>query len=186
MLRVSNGMRRSEELRIVDVDADDGDEAVGLEDLYERYAPAAFRLAYLLTGDRLAAEDCVQDAFVRVIGRFGHLRSGVAFDAYLRRTIVNLTKNRWRRNAIERAHAMRSPTPPVPVPPTDAVVVDRITVWRAVIALPVRQRIAIVLRFYEDLAEDDIAAIMRCRPGTVRSLVSRGMAALQAHLEEVR
>lgn len=61
-----------------------------LADLYVRHVPAANRLAFLLTGDRTHAEDLVHDAFVRCVGRFGHLRAHEAFDAYLRRTIVNL------------------------------------------------------------------------------------------------
>jgi len=61
--------------------------------------------------------------------------------------------------------------------------VDRDIVWRAVLELPIQQRTAIVLRFYEDLAVDDIASVMRCRPGTARSLVSRGMASLRSQLE---
>ena len=153
-----------------------------IEDLYVRYAPGGLRLAYLLTGDRRAAEDCVQEAFVRVVGRLGHVRDAVSFDAYLRRTIVNLTKNSWRRSAVERAHASTFARPEV-IPSGEAGVVDRVTIWRAILQLPMRQRTAIVLRFYEDLTEDDIAMIMRCRPGTARSLVARGMATLRDTLE---
>lgn len=151
-----------------------------IEELYIRHAPAAFRLALLLTGDRQTAEDLVQDAFIRVVGRFGHLRNGASFETYLRRTIVNLTKNTWRRRAVERAHA------PVPtdgdLEPHDGAVLERIVVWRTIQGLSERQRIAIVLRFYEDLPEEDIASIMGCPTGTVRSLVSRGMTVLRAEL----
>jgi len=154
-----------------------------IEDLYVRYAPGGFRLAYALTGDRQVAEDLLQDAFVRVVGRLGHIRSGVTFDAYLRRTIVNLTKNTWRRRAVERAHAHEAAPPPQNAPSGEGAVVDRLAVWQAILAMPLRQRTAIVLRFYEDLAEDDIAAIMGCRPGTARSLVARGMATLRESLE---
>ena len=154
-----------------------------IEDLYVRFAPGGFRLAYLLTGDRQVAEDCVQDAFVRVVGRLGHIRSGLAFDAYLRRTIVNLTKNTWRRRAVERAHAPVVALSRAYVASDESSVVDRLAVWQAILLLPMRQRTAIVLRFYEDLTEDDIASIMRCRPGTARSLVARGMATLRETLE---
>jgi RNA polymerase sigma-70 factor (sigma-E family) len=153
-----------------------------IEDLYVRYAPGGLRLAYLLTGDRQAAEDCVQEAFVRVAGRLGDLRSGISFDAYLRRTIVNITKNSWRRRSVERSHANEFVGPTV-MPSGEAGVVDRVLIWRAILQLPARQRIAIVLRFYEDLAEDDIALVMRCRPGTARSLVARGIATLRDILE---
>ena len=73
-----------------------------LEELYERNAPSALRTAYFLTGDSDLAEDLVQEAFVRVAGRFGHLRTPDAFPAYLRRTIVNLFTLTFRRRALER------------------------------------------------------------------------------------
>ena len=68
----------------------------GLEERFVRHAPSALRLAYFLTGDREAARDIVQDAFVRMAGRFRHLRQPEAFDVYLRRTIVNLHASRLR------------------------------------------------------------------------------------------
>ncbi len=150
-----------------------------IEELFLRYAPGAFRLALLLTGDRSTAEDLVQEAFVRVVGRFGHLRNGASFETYLRRTIVNLTKNTWRRRAVERAHP---PSAIEVLEAHDAAVLERMVVWRTLQELTERQRVAIVLRFYEDLSEDDIASIMRCPTGTVRSLLSRGMAALRTEL----
>ena len=154
-----------------------------LEELYLRFGPGGLRLAYLLIGDHQAAEDCVQEAFARVIARLGHVRTGQAFDAYLRRTIVNLTKNGWRRRSAERANALAGRGRTEVSPAADADVVDRLTMFQAIQALPIRQRTAIVLRFYEDLPEGEIAAVMRCRPGTARSLISRGMATLRAELE---
>src|SRR5438128_7013337 len=74
-----------------------------LGELYLRHADAAVRLAYLLTGDRALAEDLVQDAFVRLAGRLVHLRDPGAFDAYLRRTVVNLSQSYFRRKRVERA-----------------------------------------------------------------------------------
>src|ERR671925_1042326 len=76
-----------------------------LGELYLRHADAAVRLAYLLTGDRSLAEDLAQDAFVRLAGRLVHLRDPGAFDAYLRRTIVNLSNSHFRRK-VERAYLM--------------------------------------------------------------------------------
>ena len=163
----------------MEIEATGRQEAGGLEELYVRYAPAGFRLALLLTGDRALAEDIVQDAFVRVVGRFGHLRAGSAFEAYLRRTIVNLTKNTWRRRSVERAHVADALPTRGDVEAADGAVVERMVVLRALRSLPDRQRTAIVLRFYEDLPEADIASIMRCPAGTVRSLISRGVAAMR-------
>jgi len=78
-----------------------------LADAYVRSAPGGIRLAYLLTGDRAAAEDLVQEAFVRFVGRLRFLRDPDAFEPYLRRTIVNLSKNHFRRRAVERAYLER-------------------------------------------------------------------------------
>ena len=78
-----------------------------LGDAYVRSAPGGIRLAYLLTGDRAVAEDLVQEAFVRFVGRLRFLRDPDAFEPYLRRTIVNLSKNHFRRRAVERAYLER-------------------------------------------------------------------------------
>jgi len=153
-----------------------------LEDLYAASAPRAVRLAYLLTGDRGVAEDVVQDAFVRVAGRLAHLRAPEAFDAYLRRAVVNLAKNHFRRRAVERAFLARArPVDRVAAP--EGAIVERHAVVAALGRLSERQRAAIVLRYYEDQPEDAIAAVLRCRPGTVRSLISRGVATLRDELD---
>ena len=153
-----------------------------LADLYERSAPGAIRLAYLLTGDRSVAEDITQDAFVRVSGRLAHLREGGAFDAYLRRAVVNLSKNHFRRRAVERAFLERA-NPASATQGHEQPFVEREATMAALARLPQRQRAAIVLRFYEDLTEDAIAQILRCRNGTVRSLVTRGVQALRADIQ---
>jgi RNA polymerase sigma-70 factor (sigma-E family) len=153
-----------------------------LSELYERNAPAAVRLAYLLTGDRSVAEDITQDAFVRVSGRLAHLREGAAFDAYLRRAVVNLAKNHFRRRAVERAYLERT-RPEAATAGHEHPYVEREATMAALARLPQRQRAAIVLRFYEDLSEGTIAEILRCRNGTVRSLVTRGVQALRADMK---
>jgi RNA polymerase sigma factor (sigma-70 family) len=153
-----------EEIRPVVPEAAEFATAGQLEELYLRFGPGGLRLAYLLIGDHQAAEDCVQEAFARVIARLGHIRTGQPFDAYLRRTIVNLTKNGWRQRSSERAKAIAAASRMEAGPAADADVIDRLAMFQAIQGLPVRQRTAIVLRFYEDLAEADIAAVMRCRP----------------------
>ena len=155
----------------------------GLSQLYASTGPASVRLAYLLTGDRALAEDIAQDAFVRVVGRLGHLRDPGAFDSYLRRAIVNLVKNHHRRKAIERRFLSRS-APPEAVPAPERQLVDRQAIVAALGRLSERQRAAIVLRYYEDLPEDAIAGILRCRPATVRSLVARGVQSLRGEFLE--
>lgn len=152
-----------------------------IADLYVRHAPAGFRLAYLLTGDRNLAEDLLHDAFVRVVSRLRHLRQPDAFDTYLRRTIVNLSKNAFRRRGLERAQLDREERQPALESRQPNVPLEQ-DMRKALLALPERQRAAIVLRFYEDLSEPEIAEILRCRPGTVRSLVFRAMRTLRADL----
>ena len=157
--------------------------AVGgrLAELYLQHSPSGLRLAYLLTGDRMLSEDLFQEAFARLIGHLRHLRAPDAFDAYLRRTIVNLSTSHFRHRAVERAFLERE-APRAPRESKEPDVVTHEAMRRALLSLPERQRAAIVLRFYEDLSEGEVADFLRCRPGTVRSLVSRGMAALRIDL----
>jgi len=149
-----------------------------LVELYERSAPAGYRLACYDFADRALAEDLVQEAFVRFIGRLDHLREPEALDAYLRRTIVNLSKNARRRRAVERSYLERRMAEPRDVhedPDLSAFESMR----TALMALPERQRYALVLRYYEDLPEAEIAELLRCRRPTVRTLVARGLERLR-------
>lgn len=152
-----------------------------LEDLYVRNAPSALRLAYFLCGDRDAAQDLVQDAFVRVAGRFAYLRTPDAFDAYLRRTIVNLFTSQLRRRRLERAHLARERSAAARSHTEDDPAL-RDEMWHALQSLPNRQRAALVLRYYEDLSERETAEILRCSVGAANQLVMRGMTALRDHL----
>src|SRR5205809_3788317 len=74
-----------------------------LSDLYAKHAPRAGRLAYVLTRDQALAEDVVQEAFARLIARLPGLRNPDAIEAYLRRSVINLCRKHWRRNARERS-----------------------------------------------------------------------------------
>ncbi|GBC86145.1 ECF RNA polymerase sigma factor SigE [bacterium HR12] len=158
-----------------------GDSAAArLTELYVRHAPPAQRLAYLLTGDPARAEDLVQEAFVRVVGRFAHLRVPDAFDAYLRRTIVNLHTSHLRRLRLERAYLERERTA-ISHASEDAGSEPgvREELWRALLDLPPRQRAAIVLRYYEDLSERETAEVLGCSRAAAKALVARGMEALR-------
>jgi RNA polymerase sigma-70 factor (sigma-E family) len=152
-------------------------------DLYVRHAEAAVRLAYLLTGDGAVAEDLVQDAFVKLAGRLVHMRDPQAFDAYLRTTIVNLSHSHFRRKRVERTYLRRARLEAVStVAPPSSSIEDREELWRALSQLSSRQRAAIVLRFYEDLSEAEVGDILSCAPGTVKSLVSRGLEKLRSEV----
>ncbi len=161
--------------------AGEGVERGSLSELYVAYAPEALRLAFLLTGDRALAEDLVQDAFVRLVGRLRHLREPNAFWAYLRRTIVNLATSHFRHRRVERAYLERLAAVPG-AHANDNQELDE-SMHQVLLGLPQRQRAAIVLRFYEDLSDVQTAAVLGCSPGTVRSLVSRGMQTLREGLE---
>src|SRR5438128_7318115 len=143
-----------------------------LGELYLRHSDDAVRLAYLLTGDRALAEDLVQDAFVRLAGRLVHLRDPGAFDTYLRKTVVNLANSYFRRRRVERTYELRTRGAATIGAPAHSVE-DRQALAAALRKLPQRQRAALVLRFYEDQSEAQTADLIGCRPGTVKSLVSR-------------
>jgi RNA polymerase sigma-70 factor (sigma-E family) len=164
----------------LEVELTDASVTSRLAELYDRHAPDGIRLAYLLTGDRALAEDLVQEAFARFVGRLGFLRDPAAFGPYLRRTIINLSRSYFRHRKVERAYVQRlARAPERTATPNDEL--DR-AVHEALLRLPERQRAALALRFYEDLSDGQAAEIMRCRPGTVRSLVSRGMVTLRSEL----
>ena len=153
-----------------------------LEDLYAHHAPGAFRLALLLTGNRELAEDLVQDAFVRITGRFRHLRARGAFASYLNRTVVNLARDRGRRSQLERRelererHAAENAT--VEAPNLEV----RHEVMESLLTLPYRQRAAVVLRYYQDLSEQQVADALDVSISAARSLIARGIEALRKQM----
>ena len=153
----------------------------GLGELYARHAGAAVGLAYLLTGDRFLAEDLAQEAFVRLAGRFRHLRDAGAFEAYLRRTVVNLFTSQLRRRRLERAYLKREAARSEPRH-EDPDITGRDELWTAVQRLPERQRAAVVLRYYEDLSEREVATTIGCSAAAAKSLIARGMQALRADM----
>jgi RNA polymerase sigma-70 factor (sigma-E family) len=159
-------------------------ENAGLAELYVAHAQGAMRLAYMLTGQRDLAEDLVQDAFVRLAGRFVHLRRPEAFEAYLRRMIVNQFLSHLRRRKLERAYLERAGRD-LRSAATPADPGERDEMWRALLQLPERQRAALVLRYYEDLSEQDAATVLRCSRPALKSLVARGMETLRGLVNQV-
>lgn len=152
-----------------------------LAELYGRHAPGALRFAYLLTGEKALAEDLVQDAFVKLAGRLVPTRDSRAFDFYLRRMVLNLMRSAARRRRTEDAYLRRT----APMSQEDQLpdLAERDLFRRALLKLPQRQRAAIVLRHFEDLSEAQMAEVLECRPGTVKSLLSRGMEGLKTQIE---
>ena len=158
--------------------AGDDDPGGALTRLYEEQLPAMVRLAHLITGSNAAAQDLVHDAFVKVSGRMASLDTPAA---YLRVTVVNECRS-WLRHRIvverhERAlHVGHEPEPELPA--------EMSRVWHAMRKLSERQRVAVVLRFWLDLPVAEVADLMACPPGTVKSLVHRALRTLEEELHD--
>jgi RNA polymerase sigma-70 factor (sigma-E family) len=155
-----------------------------LEELYLRHAPEALRLAFLLTRDGGTAEDVVQEAFIRVAGRFVYLRSPAAFDAYFRRTVVNLCMSHHRKRKVAAAYLEREEAR---AEQAEAASLNddfeiRNELREVLSTLPDRQRAAVVLRFYLDQTEEQTAATLGCSVAAARSLVHRAMQTLRERI----
>lgn len=151
----------------------------GMRVAFEEHYTGLLRLSALLCGRADIAEDLVQEVFVRVADRIDHLAPD-DIGPYLRKTAANLWKNRLRRLALERRPRPHSPV--VSTHPFDAVE-DRDVLWRAIKKLPDRQRICLVLRYYEDLREREVADALGCSIGTVKSQTSRALRRLRREIE---
>ena len=150
-----------------------------LAEAYGAHAPDAVRLAYLLTGDADLARDLVQDAFVRVASRWPAVKDPALFRSYLRKTLANLAKNHFRRRALERRH-LRAAEPS----PASSAAEPRDEIFDALLRLPLRQRTALVLRYYLDLSEREAAEEMGLTVAALKSLSARGIRQLREWSEE--
>jgi len=145
-----------------------------------RHTPAAIRVAYLITGDADLAQDIAHDAFLRAVGRLRHLRQPEAFEAYLRRSVVNACTSHFRHRKIEAAYVRRQGRVAGIVPGPDEGRRDELR--GALRTLPARQRAAVVLRYYADLSEEQTGEALRCSPAAVRSMVARAMETLRERI----
>jgi RNA polymerase sigma-70 factor (sigma-E family) len=157
--------------------ADDGFRAF----VEQQWAPLV-RVAYLLTGDRGHAEDLVQAALEKTHRKWGRVSQMEAPVAYVRKAMVN-TATSWRR---------RRRVSEVPLLVTDSPAVDaygqieqRQQVVAALRELPPRMRAVLVLRYFADLGETEVAELLGCSVGTVKSQASRGLDRLRAHVSPV-
>jgi len=139
---------------------------------------ALLRTAYLLTGSSPAAEELVQDTLVRLYPKWDRVSAADVPIAYVRRSLANAFVNHKRRpssrelvlDVVPERHDARDAV---------AQLADRDEVWGLLRTLPDRQRAALVMRFFHDLPDEEIADALGCRVGTVRSLISRGLASLR-------
>lgn len=155
----------------------------GFEEFVRDRSPALLRRAYLLcAGDGAAAEDLLQDVLARMYVRWRSVRSDP--EPYARASLANAAANRWR----HRARRVRES--PMPVDLSGQVegpengTAERDAAVRALSVLAPRTRAVLVLRFFEDLTEEQTAAVLGCRVGTVKSLAHRGLLRLRAVLAD--
>jgi RNA polymerase sigma-70 factor (sigma-E family) len=139
------------------------------------------RVAYLLTGDRHAAEDLLQEVLEQMYVRWRHIRG--APEAYARRILVNRSINRWRRRGRRPEAALGDID--VGLPDHSDGIVVRDAVVNALKDLPPRQRAVVVLRYLDDLPVNEVAAALECSEGTVKSNAARGLDKLRAVLGPV-
>jgi RNA polymerase sigma-70 factor (sigma-E family) len=155
------------------------------KDAYEGYrefvlarGPALSRAAYLLTGDRSAAEELTQAALVKAALRWRRVIAAGSPEAYVRRILVNEHISWWRRFG-RREHASPYHKNDIgQADPADATA-QRLDLAAALARLPKRQRTVVILRFYEDLTEAETALAMGCSVGTVKSQASAALAKLR-------
>ena len=150
------------------------------EHVAARALQVARRTALGVLGEAVAAADIAQDVAITAVRRAGSLRDPAALDAWVHRIAVRAALREARRAGRRRA-AERAGHDPPPAPDEDVsgslALLD---------GLPVRQRAALTLRYVHDLPDAAIARALRCRPGTVRSLLSRGRDAVRATIDEDR
>lgn len=146
------------------------------------------RSAYLLTGNSPAAEDLVQETLLRLFPKWDRVMAADVPMAYVRRSLVNGFLNQRRRPQSREIVVDEVPERLDPGVGRDigVDVSNRDLVWRLLATLPDRQRAALVMRYFEDLADPEIAESLGCRLGTVRSLISRGLATLREKTERDR
>ncbi|GLZ81041.1 RNA polymerase sigma24 factor [Actinorhabdospora filicis] len=140
------------------------------------------RFAYLCCGDWHRAEDAVQTAFIKLYGAW-HRKNSVNFDRYVRRTITNVLIDEGRLAWFRRVRSVGEPPEPPPADGADRKV-DRLTIMDALARLPKRQRAVVVLRYWEDHSIEQVAEVLRCSTGTVKSQGARGLRTLRALLAD--
>jgi RNA polymerase sigma-70 factor (ECF subfamily) len=159
------------------------------ERLVERHSAIAFRTACVVAGSAADAEEAAQDAFVKAFRALGRFRPGSPWRPWLLKIVANEARNR-RRSAGRRTRVeLRAAADPLAAgasPSAEALVLtaERDAALRAALAgLADRDREVLYLRFFLDLGEAEMAAVLDCRPGTVKSRVSRALDRLRAELE---
>jgi RNA polymerase sigma-70 factor (sigma-E family) len=154
--------------------------------LYTEQYRSLVRLSAMLVGDLGTAEEVVQDCFIGMHGAFWRLRDTDKALHYLRRSVVNRSRSVLRHRTVADRHQPK-PEPDMPSAELGAIaLIEQSTVISALRKLPARQREALVLRFYLDLSEKQVASAMNISRGAVKAHTARAKAALRSVLEQVR
>ncbi|MFT3873045.1 MAG: SigE family RNA polymerase sigma factor [Nocardioides sp.] len=165
------------------------DKPADFEEFYRATWPRLYRTALAVAGDAATAEDALQAAYARAYASWRRVRSAEHPVAYVRRIVVHEVVSTRRRAWTRRERPSASPPEPADraapstASPAEHKVTEHDAVWRAVLALPVRQRAIVVLRYYEELSEEEIAAVLGCARGTVKSQASAALANLRRHAD---
>lgn len=153
-------------------------DAGSFEEFFHATWARLFRTTYAVAGDRAGAEDALQAAYAKAFSTWRRISATEHPEAYVRRMAVNEVLGTRRRPAFRRERYVDAEPDPAPSP--EPTLADRDAVWRAASALPPRQRAVVVLRYYEDLSEAEIAEVLGCSRGTVKSQASDALARLRA------
>ncbi len=151
-------------------------------DLFEREGRSLVRLARLFVDDRNAAEDLVQEAFIRLARSAHRIKDGSKAAAYLRSIVLNLARDHNRRGLVSLRHHLPFDAARASTEDEIELREDHRQVIDALRGLPHRQRDCVVLRYYDELGVDDIAAVLRISRNSVKTHLTRGLAALEARL----
>ena len=163
--------------------AKEWDATQAVTEIYSTHYRSLVRLAVLLVRDVATAEEVVQDSFVAMHGAWKRLRDSDKALSYLRQSVVNRSRSVLRHRVVVDRNAPK-PAPDMPSAEQGALsLLERSAVIAALRTLPARQREALVLKYYADLSEAQIAATMGISQGAVKSHTARGMASLRAVLE---
>ncbi|MBS2545954.1 SigE family RNA polymerase sigma factor [Catenulispora sp. NL8] len=140
--------------------------------------PGLVRTAYLLTGDLGHAEDLAQATLIKAYRSWHRVRRVEDVDAYVRKILVNANRSRFRsKRPVE--YSVATVPEPHARPDASRAVEDRDVLFAALAGLPPRQRAIVVLRYWEDLAEGEVADLLGCSVGNVKSQASRALAKLR-------
>jgi RNA polymerase sigma-70 factor (ECF subfamily) len=154
-------------------------ESAYVREIYEASYRRLVAQAYAVAGDRVEAEDAVQEAFARAVAAGGRFRRVDNPEAWLRTVAINVIRRRWRRARLFSSLSPRLATP-ADVP---GITADHVAVVEALRALPFQQREVIALFYLADLSVQEIAATLNVADGTVKSRLNRGRTALADLLE---